>query len=438
MRDKAPFFVVAGLIVLGLLGLFVLRAGDEGRRVDRSVIGVHGLSLVAREAGLDLRQSHPRLSPHIRDLSIRVFALYDTNLLADDPAPETKRDLFFQETQRSITLDDLRTKLSELPTVLLLPKWTTGMFEAGIAHELTLIPAPSIRRVTRQLGLRGLSLRRAGPSFSDITADGHAIALFHAQGFEPGSLPAMCRPEVTAGGLVLVMSCDVPETQQDTWIVADPDLMNNHGLANGDNRGLALTVLRSRLDGDTRPIYLDTSGELLTSYEEAESERQEYERSPTDLSRFFDYPFNVLWAMLLIVLGVLYWRGARRFGPIAKLTDQGREMSRTATIAAKGRLLRLSGNDGQLVADFVRAQLLDLTQQTFGPDVGAAGQKRFFAHLARQDASLAHDFETTAHGLISNAATLPRGELYRQLGHYKSLLEKVVNAHGSLRISKNR
>ena len=90
-----------------------------------------------------------------------------------------------------------------------------------------------------------------------------------------------------------------------------------------------------------------------------------------------------------------------------------------------------------MVSDFVRAQLLDLTHQTFGPDLGAAGQKRFFAHLARSDATLARDFEATAQGLIANAATLPRADLSRQLTTYKSLLEKVVNAHGSLRISRN-
>ncbi|QYX55717.1 hypothetical protein K1T73_11545 [Roseovarius sp. SCSIO 43702] len=438
MGDKTPLIIVGALIVLGLAGLLLLGGGDGGRRIDRSLIGVHGLGIVARADGIETRQSHPRLSPHIRDLSIRVFALYDTDLTRYESEPETRRDLLYQETQKSIALGDLQTKLAELPTILLLPKWTSGMFELELAHDILLIPDASMRRLLDQIGLPGLEVTRAGPNF-DVLSDGrHGMALFHAQTFARASLPANCRAEVADGPRVLVAACDLGDSPYETWIVSDPDLMNNHGLANGDNRAAALALLRARLDGDARPVYLDTSPDLLTAYEETDAERQDYERSPSDLGRFFAYPFNVLWAMLFIVLGVLYWRGARRFGPIAELADQGREMSRTAAIAAKGRLLRLSGNDGQLVADFVRNQLQDLTQQTFGPDLGQAGQKRFFAHLARQDPVLARDFEDTAHGLITNAATLPRADLYRQLGHYKTLLEKVVTAHGSLRISTNR
>ena len=436
MRDKAPFLIVAGLIVLGLVGLFVLRSGDSGRRVDKSLIGLSGLAEWASAEGLAIRRSHPRLSPHVRDLSLRVFPIYDTNLTDHAPDPETRRELFLQETQKELAREDYQTKLSELPTIVVLPKWTTGMIEIGIAHEVTLISDTSMNRLLGQIDLTGARIRRAGPEFLTLRDAGQNAALFHAQGIDPSSVPSTCRSELQTQKLALLLICQFDDPHE-TWIVTDPDLLNNHGLRNGDNAGLALSLLRDRLGDDTRDIYLDTSPQLLTAYEENEDERRDYERSPTDLGRYFDYPFNVLWAMLFIVLGVLYWRGARRFGPIMQADDQGRDISRRAAISAKARLLRLSGNDGQMVADFVRAQLQDLTQQTFGPDLGAAGQKRFFAHLARRDATLARDFEMTAQTLMAQAATLPRTELSRQLTQYKTLLEKVVNTHGSLRISGN-
>ena len=436
MRDKAPFLIVASLIVLGLLGLFVLGGSDSGRRIDNSPIGLSGLAEWGDAQGLAVRRSHPRLSPNLQDLALRVFAIYDTDLTSVAPDPGTRRDLFVQDTQKDLSLEVYQSKLNELPTVVVLPKWTTGLIETGIAHQVTLIGDAAMNRLLGQIGLGGARIRRAGPEFLTIRETGSDAVLFHAQGIAPASVPSGCRSELQTRKLALLLVCRF-DNPHETWIVTDPDLLNNHGLRNGDNADLALTLLRDRLGSDTRDIYLDTSPQLLTAYEQNEDERREYERSVSDLSRYFDYPFNVLWAMLFIVLGVLYWRGARRFGPIAMVGEQGRDISRQAAISAKARLLRLSGNDGQMVTDFVRAQLQDLTQQTFGPDLGEAGQKRFFAHLARSDAALAREFEATARGLIERAATLPRAELSRQLTHYKTLLEKVVNTHGSLRISGN-
>ena len=100
--------------------------------------------------------------------------------------------------------------------------------------------------------------------------------------------------------------------------------------------------------------------------------------------------------------------------------------------------MRLSDSDGQMVADFVRNQLMDLVTGTFGQDAGEAGQKRFFEHLARRDAGLAKAFRSTCEKLIAEAAHMPHSELFKVLETYKNLLEKVESSNGSIGISKTR
>ncbi|MFU1476226.1 hypothetical protein ACM25N_00320 [Roseovarius sp. C7] len=439
MSDKMPMVVVAGLILAGLAGLILLRGDSQSRFVDRSVIGTYGLAALYETEEIPLRRSNPRLHPAQDDLAFRILPLYDLDLLSETPRPEDEAELFAQTTQKDLGLDTLMIKLDELPTVMILPKWKTGFIQTGIAHDETLIEPRRFTTLFSQLEFEDMRLRHGGPEFLRGRLFGSEIALFQAQGIPRSDLPDACRPEATLGGTVYVMACDLFDTAHSTWIVTDPDLLNNHGLGLGENTGFAL-ALAARFGGEiSKDIYLDTSPDLLVDFERAHDERVEYTRNSEDLGRMFDYPFNVLWAMLLLVLGVVYWRGARRFGPLRRDTGapEGHALSREASITAKGRLLRLSGHDGHLVSDFARAQLLELTRQVFGPDHGYADKTKLFAHLARQDADLAQRFETASMILIDDAPRLPPSEIYRHLEVYKTVLKQVVERYGSLRISTN-
>lgn len=55
-----------------------------------------------------------------------------------------------------------------------------------------------------------------------------------------------------------------------------------------------------------------------------------------------------------------------RFGPLLTQDRATAESSKTAAISTKARLLRLSGHDGQMVADYVRADLAQMARQIFG------------------------------------------------------------------------
>lgn len=441
MRDHVPLIVIVALLLGGGFALMMLADAANDRRLDRSLIGVDGLAVWLAENDVPVRRSNRRSSPNIGELGLRVFPLYDMDLASEAEEPADTGELIRQQTQRDLRSNVYWDKLTEIPTVVLMPKWTTGFVETGIAHEMTLVPLSAYNRLFEQLDLEGLKLLRDSARFVSERIGGtnrHDAALFHAQTFDSDSLPAGCQEYLRFGRGALMMACTLENADHLAYFVADPDLFNNHGLSVAQNAAFAADYLVELSPDSTKPIYVDTIPGILTQWEPVDDERQDYQRTGDDLARFFEYPLSVLWAIMLFVLAVLFWRGAIRFGPLERPSETSIDQSKSVAIATKARLLRLSESDGQMVADFVRTQLMDLVSNTFGQDAGEAGQKRFFAHLSRRDAGLASAFQATCETLISNAARMPHAELFKLLETYKNLLEKVEQANGSIGISKSR
>lgn len=425
MRDNAPILLVAVLVIAGIAGLFALTNGAADRRLDNSVIGINGLPHLLEQNDVAFKRSHPRLSPHIRDLGLRIAPLYDLDLRASAAAPKDDHDRFFQTDMRDIPDENLFTKINELPTLIVLPKWVQGIIDIKTAHADALIPERRYLRLFRQLGVDSLRLQRGA---NDMLSQG-SVSLFLPQTFVPDTLPGECKPLRRFAGGVLVAECLRAETDDTFYLLSDPDLINNHGLSVGHNGSAALDLIAQLSPPGGRPTYIDTSPDLLTLVDEERDERRDYTRDASDFARFFSPPFDALWAMLLIVTGILLWRGSVRFGPVAPDPADSPDHSKSEAVATTARLLRLTGHDGHLVADFVRGQLAELARQTFGASAGQASVARYFAFLARRDATLAQAFQASAQTLITDGPTLPRARLHAELATYRTLLESVTDAH---------
>ncbi|MEM9106838.1 MAG: hypothetical protein AAGC96_14385 [Pseudomonadota bacterium] len=442
MRNSVPLIIVLVLLVGGGFALMMLADAAGNRRLDNSLVGLNGLSTWLEQEDVTILRSNQRISPNPNAVGLRVLPLYDIDLAVQAEEPANRRQLMRQNTQRDLDYYIYWQKLRQGPTLVLLPKWSTGFIETAVAHEQTLIPISRFGRLLTQLGLSGIVLMREGPEFAtERLGDNRSgdAALFQAQTFAVDSLPDRCRSLLGFGPGVLVIECNLEDFNHPVWFVSDPDLLNNHGLSIADNAAITAEFVTGFVP-ETAPqsVYMDTSPALLTDYEMIDQERVDYERSGDDLARFFEYPLSILWAIMLFVLAVLFWRGAVRFGPVLRDDGRSADRSKTVAIATKARLLRLSNSDGQMVADFVRTHLVDLTSHMFGPDAGEAGQKSFFAHLTRRDATLGKAFQDVCENLINNAANMSHPELFKALESYKTLLEKVENENGSLGLSKTR
>lgn len=436
MARNLPLILVVLLVVAGLGGLLLLGgSGSNERRLDASVIGVNGLSAWLKAEGLAVERSNPRFRPSASQLSLRIIPLYDTDLYNTPPEAATPAQAYYASTLRNIENWDLNARLWYKPSLVALPKWVAGTVTSATVHESTLIPLYDAERPVGQVGNWSLRLIRPVKGFLTEEVGEHDLALFHPQLFDPLSLGEACGTVIGLEQGVLVARCFLSDSENPTYLLSDPDLINNHGLTLADNAAFVTWLIKAlapqsatNAEGALR-IYIDTEGEDLVEYYDYSDQQQYYDRSGSDLARFFAPPLAGLWAVLAILLGLALWRGARRFGPARADAIGTPEQSKLAAIATNARLLRISGHDARMAADLVQANLSDLAQSTFGRAVGAGpqGVARLFAHLARKDAPRAAELQAVSARLTNTAEPLSPAELQRQLDTFRRLLENLTH-----------
>jgi hypothetical protein len=118
-------------------------------------------------------------------------------------------------------------------------------------------------------------------------------------------------------------------------IVAEPDLLNNYGLADRRNAELAAALVSATLDEYDLPVVFDLTLPGLG-------------RSENLLTLAFEPPFLAATLMLLLAALAVGWRAFARFGPpIAEapaLASGKAQLARDgATLVARARRLRLVG-----------------------------------------------------------------------------------------------
>lgn len=437
---RSGLFTVIIVVLLGGLGLWLLIAGLNNARdkaLDQSPIGLAGLAPWLSAQDLEARTANPRLFPASEEFGLTVIPLYDVDLHQDIRSPANREERIAASTLRDMADYLYEAKISRIPALVVLPKWRGAMVELGVAHEQSLIALDELDRLKLQLGLGDTAIVRGGAEFSGARQEsGARVDLFHAQLFDRENLPDDCEEVYGLDAGALVLRCQWHIEDFPLWFLSDPDLLNNHGLAVADNAAFTVELVE-HLQQQTRPgeIYVDPLAET-TATRPADEERQDYDRGSDEFSRFFDYPFSLLWASLLIVSALAFWRGSLRFGPIKQLGVAAqtvmRERTKKVSLGAKARLLRLSGHDGQLVSDFVRAQMADFARMLLGRDEGLRGAERALSMLARRDRQLALEFDAVSRGLIEEGPEMAPHQLAAQLSHYQSLRNKVMGLYGTV------
>lgn len=436
MRNALPMIVVALLVLAGLAGLLFMGGGSrQDARLDASVIGFDGLGPVLGAAGLGVIRSNPRLTVSETLLSFRILPLYDTDLFTSSDQPETPREAFYATTLRDISDWDFDWRTSSMPSMAILPKWVAGTVTAAVAHDSTLIPLDRLKALPEQLVKQPLRVIRPVKGFLTEQVGSHRLALFQPQLFDRDTLPNDCYEVLATAEGALLIGCARPNSEEQfpIYLLSDPDLMSNHGLALADNAALAaysLQILTPEASGsDPKRIYIDTEAEDRVNYYDYEDQRQDYDRSGEDFARFFEPPLSALWAVLTILMGLALWRGARRFGPARPDPDRTPEQSKLAAIATNARLLRIAGHDTRMVSDLVQANLTDLAHSTFGRAAGSGPQgiARLYAHLARRDPAKTAELQAVAARLSNINAPPSPAELHRQLDAFRRLLETLTH-----------
>ena len=109
-------------------------------------------------------------------------------------------------------------------------------------------------------------------------------------------------------------------------VVFDPDLLNNYGMGNAANAGLAEQLVKAALDGGDKHVVFDLT---LAGYG----------RSQSLLELAFTPPFLAATLCLLLAAAVALWRAYHRFGP-PLLAARSIAFGKRALVANAAGLLR--------------------------------------------------------------------------------------------------
>jgi len=140
-------------------------------------------------------------------------------------------------------------------------------------------------------------------------------------------------------------------TERDIWILSDPDLLNNHGLDNGQNALLVAQIFEMARDGRTIVIDETLHGFL---------------RKPDMWRALFEMPFVLVTIQVFLCVLLLVWSGTARFG---KPLQQQAALAQGSAflIGNTARLMRLGGHSGLALYRYRRATILAVAKTLHAP-----------------------------------------------------------------------
>ncbi len=416
-ENRASMLIFAAFAILLALMAFVF-SGISDRAIKASPIGSDGLFHWLNANEIEAVRSHRRTVLSEGDIALRVLPLLDTNLYSDAPEPFDARERLSNPTLRDLDWSIFDEKITYVSSLVILPKWRAGVLEHGLLDPQLLIPMGQMGSLLSQIGIEELTLTRNRPGFTQ-TDDG--LTAYELQLFHYTRLDGLCTPVLSVPEGVLLARCALRDST--FHILSDPDILNTHGLALGNNAEVALGIIRSLMWEGVDTVYIDTST-TITLDVSGDEDRALRPRTADDLSRFLTYPFSLILMGAGAAFLIMLWRGLARFGPALQLADDGHAASTSASLEAKGYVLQMTGEDHALVQDYITARLHSLNRDIFGPktrfDRGTLTKKlaalapQTHADFAAALARVANVDATTPTAAIEDAA-YEFDESYRRL-----------------------
>jgi hypothetical protein len=176
------------------------------------------------------------------------------------------------------------------------------------------------------------------------------------------------RPLVYGADGVLVARYDVDDDAS-IVIVADPDLVANHGLARGENAAIALAAIESLRPAGAVVVVDETlHGHVAT---------------PSLWRELFTFPLSLATASALLALALLLWSAMGRFGkprPDPRVLEAGKR----SLIDNTAELTRHGGHAAHALERYLNAALHDAARASHAPaQLGPAELREWLLAAAR-------------------------------------------------------
>jgi hypothetical protein len=329
---------VAAAAVIFLASLYLMARGESGKGAgdsigpssfSRSAIGYAGLAEVLRRLGVPVISSQYDSLARLKPGSILILA---------EPEPT------FQ------SLDELRLLVDAPVVLLILPKWqgAPSARRADWIGSAALLPE-AVPQLTLGLAVdRGSVVRRPAAGswttneLGPVPTLGDPIQLIRAD---------RLRPIVAAADGILLG--EIRSGKRRLWVLADPDVMANHGIGRGANADFAIRVVDALRGGDGSIVFDETIHGFLVR-----------PGNPAKLLIQFPFVFATAQAALTIVL--LLWATTGRFGA-PEAVPQALLAGKAGLVKNAAALLAYAGHRHVVAWRYVQATLHDTARQLRAP-----------------------------------------------------------------------
>jgi hypothetical protein len=327
---------IAAAVVVFVLTLFVMGGGrlrDPASvgpsTFSRSAIGHAGFAELLQRLDMAVVKSRSNSQEQTGRNSVLVVAEPDT--AASD--------------------DAIRALLKSETVLLVLPKWTGARSEKKPewlrqARELSVETA---RRILRLVSVDGEVVRESGPVTWTVNrlnphAPNIAAPLQLMRG--KGLVPLIAAEQ----GMLLA---EIRDLGRRIWVLADPDIIANHGLARPGNAGLAVEII-ARLRGPAGVIVFDETIHGFTA-------------GPANpLLLLFTFPFVVATGQLLLAVALLLYAATARFGA-PQPTPVALSAGRQGLLQNIAKLLDLPAHHPVILRRYVHATIREVARQLHAP-----------------------------------------------------------------------
>lgn len=418
--------IAIGLVIVAALGILLYLSSSRQQALRYSPSGMDGLVRWLNAEKIEARAFTGGYYIDTETIGLNISPVYDTRPGVKRKRPETQEELLFQVDENDLTAGIPVQRARVVKTLVVLPKWRSGMRLTGIGHPALLIDPKTYEGVVKGLAEAGAISHIPRPftrfDYRDAKGDLLKAELYVAQTFEGKG----CEAIIGKPGQMILGACRLKgDNEQDrVFILSDPDLLNNHGLRLGDNARIARDFIARQADGKTVLVDYSLSNFMRSGFQRRVTRDREW----SDLLRFFEYPFSMLWVGAALLMGLTFWRAGQRFGPLPASLE-GPSASKQSAMAAQAKLLRLTDQDGALLREYVPARLATVANTLFGVGHLYTGgdEAIILRHLDRNKPALATSLRDVLEAIRALPDALSPREAIGFVDEFEHILEQITH-----------
>lgn len=343
---------IAGAILVFAISLYFMGRGEPGGEdsagpstFSRSAIGYQGIAEVLQQLAVPVVKSRSSSLEKLAPGSVLVIA-------EPQHTPQT------EETIRA---------LLKAPTILLvLPKWIglPGGQKPGWLRQVAPAPLPDARWTLNLVAPRGEVARESGSiswttNALQITPNVEApIQLVRGE---------RLRPIIGAAQGMLVG--EISDRDHRIWVLADPDVLSNHGIARPDNAALAVAMVNKLGSRGGGVVFDETVHGFLV-------------RTASPFRLMFRFPFVLATVQGVIAAMLLLWATLGRFGA-AQVAPAPLSAGREGLLSNMAKLVEFTGHQDVMVRRYVQETIRDVASQLHAPrELAGAAQIAWLKRIA--------------------------------------------------------